>query len=554
MASLNPLQGVLGHRKAAHLLRRTTFRFTKPKVDQLSVLTIDQALDNLLQTYPLKQAQPLYTDFQNNPPLATNYAWINPPGTALPSGVQDFMTRRFVVAWWLDEAQNDPGISHKMAFFFHQFNITTLNTSSTNSFFDYLALMRWGGLGNFKKLATKIVMDNVMLRYLDNTTNNKNNPNENFAREFLELFTIGKGPQVAPGDYTNYTEDDIVQAARVFTGFKTRIQRDQIDPETNLPRGTVQFAQHDTGAKTFSPRFQNTTIAGATNAAGMLTELDAFVTMVFNQPETAKNLCRRLYHYFVSPNITAEIENDIIGPLSQVLRNNNFEMKPTLRALLSSQHFFDADDSDNKDEILGALIKSPLELALQSITFFGMPIPDPLTQQQQFYRTFYGAAVQDRMMSPQNLPLFQAADVAGYPAYYQEPDFSRQWFTSLTIVGRYKMPEMLLSGRQVLGANPNGQIGSRINSPVWVRDSGVVSNPADPAVLVSDILKYLLPEEVDADRFNYFLNKVFLDGLPAQDWTYEWEAYINTNVDTEVRLALDRFLRLVLSSPEYQTF
>jgi len=183
-----------------------------------------------------------------------------------------------------------------------------------------------------------------------------------------------------------------------------------------------------------------------------------------------------------------------------------------------------------------------------------MPIPDPLTQQQLFYRTFYGAAVQDRMLSTQNLPLFQAADVAGYPAYYQEPDFSRQWFTSLTIVGRYKMPEMLLSGRQVLGANPNGPIGSRINAPVWVRDSGVVSNPADPAVLVSDLLKYLFPEEVDADRFNYFLNKVFLDGLPAQDWTYEWEAYINTNVDTEVRLALERFLRLVLSSPEYQTF
>ena len=554
MASLNPLQGVLGHRKAAHLLRRTSFRFTKPKVDELAALSVSQALDLLLQTYPLKQEQPLYTDFANATPTVSNYAWINPPGTPLPTDVQDFMTRRFLQIWWIDEAQSDPGISHKMAYFFHQFNITTLNTSSTNSFFDYLALLRWGGLGNFKKLATKIVMDNVMLRYLDNTTNNKNNPNENFAREFLELFTIGKGEQVAPGDYTNYTEDDIVQAARVFTGFKTRLQRDQIDPETNLPRGTVQFLQHDTGSKTFSARFQNTTITGATNAAGMFFELDAFVNMVFNQPETAKNLCRRLYHFFISPNISAEIETDIIGPLSEILRNNNFEMKPTLRALFSSQHFFDTDDSDNKDEIIGALIKSPMELVLQSITFFGMPIPDPLTQQRQFYRTFYGGGVLDRMFSPQNLPLFQAADVAGYPAYYQEPDFSRQWFTSLTIIGRYKLPEMLLSGTQVLGANPNGQLGSRLNSPAFVRNSGVFSNPANASTLVQELLDYLLPEAVDADRFNYFYNKVFLDGLPPQDWTYEWEAYINTNVDTEVRLALDRLFRMVMSSPEFQTY
>ena len=85
-----------------------------------------------------------------------------------------------------------------------------MTAAFTTHYFDYLSLLRWGALGNFKKFITKMVTDNCMLKYLDNTENSEANPNENFAREFFELFTIGKGPQAGPGDYTNYTEDDIV--------------------------------------------------------------------------------------------------------------------------------------------------------------------------------------------------------------------------------------------------------------------------------------------------------------------------------------------------------
>ena len=99
-----------------------------------------------------------------------------------------------------------------------------------------------------------MIADNVMLRYLNNNQNTAVNPNENFAREFLELFTIGKGPQIGPGDYTNYTEDDIVEAAKVLTGFRTRINRDVVDAETGIPRGDAQFGQHKPGAKTFSSK------------------------------------------------------------------------------------------------------------------------------------------------------------------------------------------------------------------------------------------------------------------------------------------------------------
>ena len=89
-------------------------------------------------------------------------------------------------------------------------------------FYDYLRLLNFYALGNIKTFAKKITLDNAMLRYLDNTENNATNPNENYAREFLELFTILKGPQVSDENYTNYTEIDIQQAAKVFTGFKKK--------------------------------------------------------------------------------------------------------------------------------------------------------------------------------------------------------------------------------------------------------------------------------------------------------------------------------------------
>ncbi len=121
---------------------------------------------------------------------------------------------------------------------------------------------------------------------------------------------------------------------------------------------------------------------------GMWAELNAFVDMVFAQPETAKNLCRRLYRYFVSRNISDEIENEIIVPLSNTLIANNFEVKPVLEQLLQSEHFFDTDDSDNADEIIGGIIKSPLELTLQALTFFDVAMPDPLTQNTAHYIQF----------------------------------------------------------------------------------------------------------------------------------------------------------------------
>ncbi len=550
MASLAPYQGSLGKHRAAHLLRRTSYRYTKQRVEQLASMNVDQAVNLLLTIKPLKLDQPIF----DNPdtPAIEQVKWLIPTGQTFPA--DEYYLQRRVTGWWLNEAIEDDGIGQKMAFFFHQYFATNINTYNHATYFDYLSLLRWCALGNFKKMATKIVADNTMILYLNSHQNSKTSPNENFAREFLELFTIGKGPQVGPGDYTNYTEDDIIQAARVFTGWRLRQQRDTYDPETNIPRGTATLSRHDKGSKTFSSNFQHTVIPGGTTAAAMYTEVDAFVNMVFAQPETARNFVRRIYRYFVHTNIDSEIEQDIIEPLADSLRTNNYEIVPMLRKLLKSMHFFDMDDSVNGDEIIGGLIRSPLELSLQSISFFGITIPSPYTQNNAHYFTFYGSAVYDRMLALANLNLFYPPDVAGYSAYHQEPEFSRHWFSSTSIIARYKLPQMLLTGKRVIGSSPTSSIGIKLDIVPWIKNSGITLNASDPYQLVKDLLDYMLPVAVDTDRFNYFYDQIFLNGLPTADWTYEWQKYLSTNNQTEVKIPLERLIYSIMFSPEFQTF
>lgn len=551
MASLNPLTGVLGQRRAAHLLRRTSYHYTRSRVDELAGMTAEDAVAFLLTPIPLQLDQPLYSSGAGAP-----VSWINPPqppSTPLPADDQDLT--RFVMGWWVNEALHDPGLSHRMALFFHQFMAVDAASGSSMEFFDYLSLLRWGSLGNLKKLVTKMVTDNCMLRYLDNDQNFAQNPNENFAREFFELFTVGRGDAAGPGDYTTFTEDDVIQAARVFTGFNHAQRHQYQDPETMIPAGKAYPQSHDFNPKIFSARFGGATIqATSQDAAGMVAELKAFIDLVFAQPVTTQLFCRRLYHYFVTRIVPQEVENEVIAPLAQLLVDSDFEIKPVLEKLLQSEHFYDTDDSSNTDEIFGALIKSPLELSLQALTFFQLPIPDPVSENNKHYLDFYSASVLERMLARAGMDLFFPLDVAGYSGYYQDPPLNRQFFNSSTIVQRYKLPQILLSGTHAWGSGSNDSIGTQLDIAAWVRDSGVISTPSNSLVLVTELLRYLFPEEPDAERLDYFLTTVFLDQLPAQDWVYEWDNFINTGNDSEVKIPLSRLVNAVMYAPEYQVF
>lgn len=542
MASLSPINEVLTFRKAKHLLRRVAYTFSKDIISSFVGLTIEEAMNSLSVVEVNSWNEP----FDPLPTSDPDGYWLS--SNELPNSFNgQARKRRIVASWWWYNALQQTTLKHKLIFFLHTtFTVSKDDGSGTSThFYDHLRLLDFYAYGNIKSLAKKITFDNSMLVYLDNTTNNANNPNENYAREFLELFTILKGPQIGDGDYTNYTELDVQQAAKVFSGIKIQNDRSLIDSETNLPRGRVSVNNHDSNNKTFSHAFNNQTIIGGNSESSIIEEIDSFVEMIFDKEATAKSFCRKLYRFYVKNEISDEIENDIIGPLAIELKNNNYEILPTVKKLLSSEHFFDVDDGEQSDEIYGSQVKSPLQLVSEVSTCFNLEIPDPSINNIDFYRFF--VFIHNFYLTGSGMVLFSPDSVAGYPAHYQEPSYDRHWFSSNTVLARYKLILSLLSGRNKIGNN--NLIYARLNITNYVQQH--IVNPSDAIALVTELSEILYPESIDEERKIYFAENL-LEGYPAYYWTNAWQEYLSTNDSSVVSSRLDALITTMINVAEFQ--
>ena len=544
MASLNLSTAVLGQKNAKHLLRRATFVYSKTLINQFAALTPTQALDLLLV----------------NNPLTLNLPY-DPLPTGTPDGywtettdVSNSQVRKstIVSGWWWYNAIKSPTLKYKLCHFLStRFTVEKNNNAGKSSeFYDYVRLLLHYSYGNYKTLAKKVTYNNSMLVYLNNTQNTKNSPNENYAREFLELFTIGKGPQIAAGNYTTYTEADVVQAARVLTGIRRQADRTVIDSDTGIPKGINNFGQHNVITKTFSSAFNGQIITSATDAASMDLELNTFVEMVFSKQATAKNICRKIYQYFVKSNITAEIDNDIIAPLALDLFNNGYEIAPIVRRLLQSQHFYDLDDANANDETVGGIIKSPLQQVSEICTYLQATIPNPETAPYDFYIPFWNNFLHNTFFAGSNMLPFDPENVAGHPAYHQTPDFDKNWISAATLIARYRLGESLLDGRnRIIG---NGNIVGKINISEVIKTSNIVSTKDDPYILTSELCNALFAQEPNADRVNYYMNSYLLQGFAPYYWTDAWNTFISTNNNSVVEPRLKLLVTHLLRAPESQ--
>ncbi len=548
MASLDQHTGVLGQRNARHLLRRASFVYHRSLIDQYALLTPNQALNLLLST-----STPLVNlPYDPLPTTAPDGFWTE--STALPTSFAGQSRKGAIVAgWWWYNAINSPNLKYKLSHFLSTcFTVEIDASSSATDFYDYIRLLLYYSYGNYKTLAKKMTLNNNMLYYLNNTSNTKTAPNENYAREFFELFTIGKGPQIGLGNYTTYTEADVVQAARVLTGFRRMSNRSVIDPETSLPKGYNVFSFHHTSPKTFSSAFNNTVITAATNDAGMDTELNSFVNMVFNQQATAKNICRKMYIYFVKGNITPEVETDIITPLAQDFYNNGYEIAPIIRKLLESKHFYDLDDSDSTNETIGGMIKSPINQLSEICTFLKATISDPNTSAYDYYYKFWSLFVYNSFLTGSNMMLFNPENVAGHPAYYQAPGFDKNWISATNLISRYRLGESLLDGINRISGNAT--IITKINISSVVRYGNIITVANDPFILTSELCNALFAQNPDANRVNYFMSTFLLQGMANFYWTNAWDDYIATGVNTVVESRLKLLVTNILRAPESQMF
>ena len=383
------------------------------------------------------------------------------------------------------------------------------------------SLLRKFALGNFKDLVKEVTRDPAMLRYLNGYLNNKNSPDENYARELQELFTLGNGPTV------NYTEGDVRAAAKVLTGYTVN--------STTIST-VFNPARHDTGSKQFSAYYNSKVILGKTGANGEK-ETDELIDMLFLKAETANHICRKLYRFFVYYEIDEATEKNVIQPMAQVFRTSQYEIKPVLKLLFSSTHFFDPVNH-------AGLIKSPVDFCVGLCREFGVIFPNEQDYVNQYLMHDYLRVQASNMQ--QNLG--DPPSVAGWPAYYQEPQYHELWINSDTYPKRSRLTDLLLS----TGYTRNGKkividILAFINT---------LSNPGNPNLLIRDILYRIYAIELSSEVTS-FLKSILLSGQSLDSyWTDAWNAYksnplniVNRNIVSSRLVSLFKYL---MNLPEYQ--
>jgi uncharacterized protein (DUF1800 family) len=536
MSALTERQGVLGKRLAAHLLRRATYHITPSRIADFATKTATQAVDELFVIPPFVENKGPINHEDNTTFWLTDGPYTPPSSSAIAN--------RSVLFWFYNELMNDTSIRHKMSIFYSGIFVSANDTDWR--LFNSYRLYQEYAIGNIKDFAYRISLDSRMLRYLNNNVNNKWNPNENYAREFLELFTILKGEQIAEGDYSNYTEHDIQEAAKVLTGFRDGVITD-IEPSTGLTIGYANYNHHHIGNKQFSHHFNNQVILGAISEADMYREFQEFVDMIFNKTETARAFVRRLYLYFVSDKITTSIEQDIIEPLAIELKTNNYEVESTLKKLLKSVHFYDEDDSDNTDEIIGGKIKSPIELTFSTIPLFDADNMGGLNSDPLNLST-YSSRLLLNILATMGFPEY-AVSVEGYAGFFKSPSFSKNWIDTSTLPMRYKLATALLNNSTIVSVYQFMPFG--VDIVTYIRDNFIDQEYADQ--LLTQIFEISLPEMPDADRWDYFRDKL-IGGITVINWMFEWQNYIASNDDAAVRVVLEDLFEALIGSPEFQTF
>jgi uncharacterized protein (DUF1800 family) len=277
--------------------------------------------------------------------------------------------------WWLNRMLNTPApLQEKMALYFHgHFTSAAIQKGVTPKMtLDQNQLFREGALGNLRDLTWKVSIDPAMLIYLDNAKNDAQHPNENYARELMELFTLG---------VDHYTERDVRESARAWTGWI-------------VPRRTRKAmfvaSRHDNGVKTFLGK------------TGNFTGRD-IVDIIYDQRACATFWANSLLNFFVYNNP----EPQLIDAVADVIRKNDYNLRPVMSTLLRSKVFF-------SDRAYRALVKSPVEFVIG--TYKAMDLKDVDTSAQR-------ALVQMGQI------LFYPPNVAGWPG-------GANWLTSQTVIAR----------------------------------------------------------------------------------------------------------------------
>ncbi len=543
MPYLSQRTAPLSTEDASHLLRRATFGPTPPEIGDFTGLTPTQALRALVDNVSYVSNPPPPVEIDESRPDA-GQPFLDKPY----KGARNYFFGTYVRFWWMGQMiRQDVPVSllDKLTLFWQNHFVTTRTVVNDYRFIDrYLRLLRNGALGNFRTLVKDVTKDPAMLRYLNGDQNNKNSPNENYARELQELFTVGNKDFAGNN---NYTEDDVKAAARILTGWT----------DTNFNKeGSTNFetvfdsSKHNTSNKEFSPYYAKAVITGRSGPTAGDEELDDLVAMLLDHPETPKFICRKLYRWYVNPNVTQEMEDNVIVPLAAFFKSpeNDYAILPVVQKLLISDVFYDPANR-------GAIVKSPAELVLGSLRFFELPLPDMTTDYAAFRR--YMVFI-DRILTEMQLRFLEQPSVFGYEPYYQ-PGYSKNWMNTATITLRKKYIDALVLG--YIEVKPGYNLG--IDFLAWVTSMqpnfSDLNTPAIPCdAVLNGFIKNLFATDLSQAQKDFLIDTVMMMGFSRTNWLFEWNAYradpANRDKRNTILYRTKALMQYLLSMAEYHVF
>jgi uncharacterized protein (DUF1800 family) len=520
---LTPYSGPWTIGEVRHLLRRAMFGATKADADYFVNAGLNNTITELLTLTGTPPVPPLnnYTSQYSDPNVPAGQTWVNAPNDPNAAGLR---TRSFK-AWWtglmLNQART---IEEKLTLFWsNHFSTETNVVQDARYSYKTNALCRQYALGNFKTLTKQITLDPGMLKYLNGYLNTATAPDENYGRELQELFTVGKDPNGIP----YYSESDVQQAAKVLTGYRI-----------NGTTVTSFFSsnQHNTANKQFSAFYNNTIITGQSGPNGAL-ELDDLFNMIFATNQVALFICRKLYRYFVYYEIDAAAEANVIVPLAAIFRNNNYDMYPVMDTLLRSEHFFDVLNR-------GAIIKMPLDVTISACRDYGVVFPTASNLEGQ-YNLWFKVYQQASLM---NQSIGDPPNVAGWAAYYQEPEYHELWINATTLPNRNLFTDTMLY-------NGYTQNGDNIKIDI-VAYAATLTNPDDPNLLIQEVIDRHYSTDVSQSLKDYLKN-ILLNGQSNDVyWTNAWNDYVgaptNMTYYNTVLTRLRSMFQYLMDLSEYQ--
>jgi uncharacterized protein (DUF1800 family) len=341
--------------RIAHLFRRAGFGASQQQIEAAEKSDVATTIDNLFRDA-----------------ADTDQAWQE--STDLSKAVLAGGDPKQLASWWLRWMRVTPNpLREKATLFWHgHFATSADKVTDVESMSDQNQLLRQHALGDFGEMVRAIAKDPAMLLYLDSAYNRKAHPNENFARELLELFCMGEG---------NYTEKDIQELARCFTGWEIRRNRFRFNS-----------FQHDNGKKKI---FGQADIESGEQA----------IEVVLQQPIVPYFIVSKLFRFFFRDEV--DVPEKLLKPLADQMRNESLQIAGVARRMLSSNLFF-------SDSVIAGKVRSPVELAVS------------------FLRSLDATTNYRRLADSLNI----LGQVVFYPPSVKGWDGGRAWINSSTLVGR----------------------------------------------------------------------------------------------------------------------